>query len=221
MEEDLKREPQHRTGNIGMDFLEVYEHRIPIDQDYTPETRTPEPSPALVQKEKRKVADVEGIKTDDLEKTKKSSKIGKIPDEKKKKSVDILEPKKKKMKTYSNMSNIGSKGDNQTNEGVSTTFDSAIVNGDQAQERPSTEPKRLSAYEEYKVVLKEVGLHSNTDDNDDDDDGAEGLSTKDKVVKTSYLVDKQGSKSLRKVYNQILDVMHNFIFSFSLSMSSG
>jgi hypothetical protein len=149
-------------------------------------------------KEKRKLTDVEEIKMDDMEMKQKSSKIGKLPDEKKKKkkkkSVDVLEPKKKEKKTISNMSNIEAKEDNQTNEGVLTTLDPAIANGDQAQEGPSIVPKRLSAYEEYKLAMKEAGLQSNSDD-DDDEDAAEGSSSEDEAADGSYLVDKQGSKS--------------------------
>jgi hypothetical protein len=53
MEDDLKLQPQDRTGNIGQDFLEVYESIIPVDQDSTPDTMTPEPSPAPIQKKKK------------------------------------------------------------------------------------------------------------------------------------------------------------------------
>jgi hypothetical protein len=192
MEEDLKLEPQHRTGNIGRDFLEVYEHRIPGDQEYVSQPITPVQSPAPVPKKKkmkRKLSNVESVGTDDFEKKeKKSSNIGKLPG-RTKKFVDSSQPKKKKKKTINSMSNSDARVDTQTGVGASTSNDPLIVNGDQTQAGASEASKRLSAYEEYQLAIKEDGLLSNTDE--DDVDAAEGSESEDEAADDSFLVDKE------------------------------
>ncbi|KAG7361462.1 hypothetical protein IV203_036563 [Nitzschia inconspicua] len=188
MDEDIKVEPSMRSGNIGRDFLEVYEHRIPVGQEYIPEPITPVSSLALEHKSKpakRKLTDAgSSIEDDDTVQKVKSPKTRKKPG-RKKKSDDAIEPKKKKKKKATSAETSNDIGGDKTIDTAASVTKKQIQSGEQTTDgRPTV---RLSAYDEYMMALAEEGSHGDTDDEDvdikdsgsDDDVADEGYIAQD------------------------------------------
>jgi hypothetical protein len=176
MEEDLKLDPSERSGNIGRDFLEVYEHKIKAGQEYVPEPITPLQLPVSAPKKKpakRKLADAEETPADDSTKNKtKKAKSGKKPGRKKKDPDAVDLKKKKKILANAEAGNYG--GEGREKGGAVVAGDKVVEMGEPTKEGVSEATKRLSAHDEYMLALaEEEEVSVDSDDEDADVDGAE------------------------------------------------
>ncbi|KAL3904698.1 MAG: hypothetical protein SGILL_009965 [Bacillariaceae sp.] len=171
MQEDLEKDPSKRAGNIGLNFLEVYEHIIESGQEYVPDPNhvvlaatTPEPKKKKTGK--RKIKDVE-----EATESNEAGAAAAAPKAKKKKK----KPKQKKIETSTTADDDGPsqaslplkkrKKKKKPPSEATEQSDNAPA-GFTEQAVPKKEERRMSAYDEYMLAMAEERSHGDTDDED-------------------------------------------------------
>jgi hypothetical protein len=184
MEEDLKKDPSERSGNIGTDFLEVYEHIIEPGQEYVPD-----PNHVVLASTPSKPKKAKGVKrklsnADEEAPFQESAGEAPIKKKKKKKKISLDEtsaveaslPLKKRKKKKKQLTDV-------MNDAGNDEVNKATHQGGEVQAAPLEEEQRMSAYDEYVMAMAEERSHGDTDDEDLD---VAGLASDEDVADDTY-----------------------------------